>query len=167
MEPITVEFTFTPDSFGKAQIYIMFLYLKNSMLKWVLLIAAVVYVATEFFYGDSNWLKLLNMLIWVPFFLGAWWVVFRWLSRRNFHKYTMMQHPIRYTFTDENLQLTTYSAESTVQWNAIQKVEEARDFFLLYQSAQLISPLMKSGFKSEAEQERFRTLLHTKQLFKG
>lgn len=167
MEPINVEFTFSADSFGKAQMYIMYLYLKNGMFKWILLLAALAYIGTEFFWGEGNWFRLANSLTWLPLFAGVWYVVFKWLSRRNFTKYPMMQHPIRYVFSAEQIGLVTSVSDSSIQWEAIQKVEEARDFFLIYQSALSVSPLLKSGFQNEAEQERFRTLLREKQLFKG
>jgi hypothetical protein len=167
MQPIHVEFTFTPDTFGKIQAHIMFRYLKNGWLKWMLLVAAMVYVVTEYLYGARDWMRLANTLIWVPFFLGAWWVIFKWLSKRNFSRVTLLQHPIRYIFKEDHISLTTHASESVVNWETFQKAEEARDFFLLYQGPMLASPLLKNGFENENEQERFRQLLRSKQLLKN
>jgi len=166
MEPIKVEFTFTSESFSKAQLYIMVRYLKTGWIKWIVLFIVAVWLGTTFYFGGVGVGKIVNTLIWVPLFLGIWWVIFRWLSRRNFAKYPILQHPIRYTFTEENIGLTTHVTEAVTQWNAIQKAEEARDFFLLYQSSFMATPLLKSGFQNETDQERFRGLLRTKQLLK-
>lgn len=166
MNPIQVEFTFTPESFGKAQLYIMVRYLKTGWIKWIVLFSVVLWLGTTFYFGGVSASKIVNTLIWIPFFLGIWWVLFRWLSRRNFSKYPMLQHPIRYTFSEENVGLTTHFSEAVTQWDAIQKAEEARDFFLLFQSAFMATPLLKSGFQNESEQERFRVLLRAKDLLK-
>ncbi|MDO8367434.1 MAG: YcxB family protein, partial [Saprospiraceae bacterium] len=134
MQPIQVEFTFTADSFGKAQIHIMFRYLKTGWVKWIILIGVALWLGITFYCGGLSLGQVANKLIWIPLFLGLWWVIFRWLSRRNFSKYPMLQHPIRYVFSEENVQLTTNASESVVQWDSFQKAEEARDFFLLYQN---------------------------------
>mgnify|MGYP001579187268 CR=1 FL=1 len=166
MQPIQVEFTFTPESFGKAQVYIMFRYLKTGWIKWVLLLGVAVWLGSTFYFGGMSFLEIGKTLIWVPLFLGFWWVIFKWLSRRNFSKFPMLQHPIHYTFSVEKVDLITQSYESVLQWETFQKAEEARDFFLLYQNAFMASPLLKSGFESEIEQNRFRELLHSKNLLK-
>jgi len=164
MEPIIVEFTFTPESFGKAQMHIMLRYLKNSWLKWALIVALAAYLGAQYYFGGRDIVRLINMLIWVPLFLAVWWVVFKWLSRRNFFKHPMLQYPIRYTFTADEVLVKTHVTEGVIQWAGIPKVEESEHFFLLYQSALLASPLLKMGFKDEAEQEKFRALLRSKQL---
>ncbi|MBP6811020.1 MAG: YcxB family protein [Saprospiraceae bacterium] len=167
MEPIQVEFTFTPDSFGKAQVYIMFRYLKTGWIKWVILLGVAVWLGSTFYFGGLSFFEIGKTLIWVPLFLALWWVIFRWLSRRNFSKYPMLQHPIRYTFQEENVTLSTHSSESVLLWDTFQKAEETRDFFLLYQNAFMASPLLKTGFQNEPEMERFRQLLHSKHLLKN
>lgn len=164
MQPIQVEFTFTPDSFSKAQVYIMFQYLKTGRIKWIILLAAILWLASTFYFGEVTFSRIASILIWVPLFLGLWWVIFRWLSRRNFSKFAMLQHPIRYTFSAENIEVKTHSSEALVQWDTFQRAAEARDFFLLYQNPFMANPLLKSGFQSEAEQERFRQLLRAKAL---
>ena len=164
MQPIQVEFTFTPESFGKAQVYILFSYLKTGWVKWLILLGVSIWLGGTFYFGRLSLLQIGKTLIWVPLFLGLWWVIFRWLSRRNFSKFPMLQHPIRYTFGAENVSLTTQTSESLLQWGTFQKAEEARDFFLLYQNAFMASPLLKSGFQNETEQERFRQLLRSKGL---
>ncbi|MFN0213632.1 MAG: YcxB family protein [Saprospiraceae bacterium] len=164
MEPIQVEFTFTADSFGKAQVHIMFRYLKTGWLKWILLFIILLWLGSTFYFGGVNWLRILNILTWVPLFLAVWWVMFRWLSRRNFSKFPMLQHPIRYTFTKEKVNVKTQSSEAVLQWENFTKAEEASSFFLLYQNAFMASPLLKSGFQSETDQEKFRELLRSKNL---
>ncbi len=165
MAPIQVEFTFSAESFGKAQLYIMIRYLNTGWVKWTILLAVALWLGLTFYFGGLGWNQVVNTLIWIPLFLGIWWVLFRWMSRRNFAKFAMLQHPIRYSFSDENVQLTTQLSEAMTPWNTIQKVEESRDFFLLFQSAFMASPLLKSGFKNESEMERFRQLVRSKGLF--
>ena len=167
MEPIKVAFTFTPDSFGKAQLHIMVRYLKTGWVKWALLFGVVAWLGVTFYLGGLNSAEIVGKLIWVPLFLALWWVIFRWLSRRNFSKFPMLAHPIRYTFTEEKVDMVTQSSESVLQWETFQKAEEARDFFLLYQNAFMASPLLKSGFENEIDLERFRALLRSKHLLKN
>jgi hypothetical protein len=166
MEPIQVEFTFTPETFSKVQVHIMYRYFKTGWLKWILLLAAIVWVGMKAYSETFNFTDLASTLIWVPLFLGFWWVTFKWLSRRNFAKFPMLQHPIQYKFSEENVTMHTHTAESVLQWDVFQKAEEARDFFLLYQNTFMASPLMKPGFQNETEQERFRQLLRSKHLLK-
>jgi len=166
MQPIQVEFTFSPESFGKAQVYILFSYLKTGWVKWVILLGIAVWLGSTFYFGGMGFGEIAKTLIWVPLFLGLWWVIFKWLSRRNFSKFPMLQHPIRYSFSEEKVELITQSAESVLQWETFQKADEARDFFLLYQNAFMASPLLKSGFQNETEQERFREMLRSKHLLK-
>lgn len=164
MQPIQVAFTFTPESFSKAQVYIMFQYLKSGRIKWIILFGVTLWLISTFYFGEVSMGSIANTLIWVPLFLGLWWVIFRWLSKRNFSKHPILQHPIRYTFSTENIAVQTHSSESLAQWDTFQKATEARDFFLLYQSPFMANPLLKSGFQNEAEQERFRQLLREKGL---
>jgi len=166
MQPIQVEFTFTPESFSKAQVYIMFQYLKTGRIKWIILFGVTLWLISTFYFGEVSLSRVSNILIWVPLFLGLWWVIFRWLSRRNFSKHAILQHPIRYTFSEENVAVLTHSSESLAQWNTFQKATETRDFFLLYQNPFLANPILKSGFQQEADQEHFRQLLRAKGLLK-
>lgn len=166
MEPIQVTFTFTPESFRKAQLFILLRFLSKGWIKWILIIGGALWLLGTYFLGGQDIFELLNTLIWIPVFVGFWWVIFRWLSRRNFTKLPMLQHPIRYIFEEQQVSLSTQTSQSVLQWETFQKVEEAREFFLLYQNAFLASPLLKSGFQNETELERFRTLLRSKQLWR-
>lgn len=166
MSPIPVAFTFTPDSFAKAQTLIMFRYLKNGWLKWLLLLALALYLITVFYDNEQPLLKAANILLWVPLFVGVWWIIFRWLSRRNYEKYPVLQHPIQYTFDESSIAVKTFASESSIQWTVFHKIEETRDFFFLYQSPYVATPLLKTGFQNETDTEMFRQLLRAKNLLR-
>ncbi len=166
MEPIQVAFTFTPESFGKAQMHIMLRFLKTGWIKWIVLFGVIVWLGTKYYFGRLNGLYIANTLLWVFVFVAIWWVVFRWLSRRNFSKFPNLQYPIQYIFGEENIQLTTHTTEGIMQWETFQQAEEAKDFFLLYQNSFAASPILKSGFENEIELERFRALLFSKNLLR-
>ena len=166
MEPIQVEFTFTPESFGKAQMYIMLRFLKTGWLKWIALLGIVMWLGLKGYAGRLNFMYLANTALLVFVFAGVWWIVFRWLSRRNFSKFPNLQHPIQYLFKTADVQLNTHTTEGILQWETFQQAEEAKDFFLLYQNAFAASPILKSGFQNEIDLERFRDLLRSKNLLK-
>jgi Na+/H+-dicarboxylate symporter len=167
MESIEVEFTFTSESFAKAQVHIMFRYLKTGWVKWAILLGVALWLGSTFYFGGLKIPEMAKTLIWIPLFLAMWWVIFRWLSKRNFAKFPTLQHPIRYLFKEENVHLSTSSSDSVIQWDTFQKAEEAKDFLLLYQNAFMASPLLKIGFRNETELERFRLLLQSKGLLPG
>ena len=166
MQPVQVEFTFTPETFGKAQIYIMIRFLKTSWIKWILLFGITVWLGMKYYFGRLDGMYLVNTIFWILAVVIVWWVIFRWLSRRNFSKFPNLQYPIRYLFGEENIQIKTHTTEGVLQWETFQQAEESRDFFLLYQNAFVASPILKSGFQNETDQEKFRVLLRTKDLLK-
>ncbi len=166
MSPIQVEFSFTPESFGKAQMYIMLRFLKTGWIKWILLLGLCLWLGMKYYFGRLNFMYIANMALWIFVFAAVWWIVFRWLSRRNFSKFPNLQHPIRYIFKEEEIQLSTHTTEGILQWETFQQAEESKDFFLLFQNVFAASPIPKSGFENETEQERFRTLLHSRNLLK-
>lgn len=161
MEPIQVEFTYTAEFFNKSQRQILWHYYTKGWLKWVFLLVAVCWIIKLVI--DFNFWYTSLMLVFV---VGLWWLIFNWLSKRNFSKLATLQHPIRYVFREEDVTLNTQTSETVLQWAAFQYASEARDFFLLHQNRMAANPVMKSGFQSESEMERFRALLRRKGLMK-
>jgi hypothetical protein len=51
-----------------------------------------------------------------------------------------------------------------LQWATFEKAMELPDFFLLQQNRVAVNPVLKSGFQSAADVERFRQLLRKKGL---
>jgi len=162
MEPIQVEFTFTPETFGNAQMHIMLRLVKKGWTKWGALLLALGWLVKSVL--EDGLPGLLTGALPILLFVGIWWLMFRWLSRRNFSKYPNLQYPIRYTFQEAEVELNTQNSSAALPWDAYQNAEEARDFFLLFQNSLLASPILKSGFQNEMDQERFRQLLRSKNL---
>ena len=164
MEPIPVEFTFTANIFGKTQRHILWNYFTKGWLKWILLALAIFWtVKLLVFNGVLSYLMSLAI---AGVFLGLWWLIFSWLSRRNFSKFPALMHPIRYVFSEESVQLNTHTTQSVLQWSTFMSAGEAPEYFLLYQNRVAANPVLKSGFQSATDVERFRVLLRSKGLLK-
>ncbi len=164
MEPIQVEFTFNAAVFGKIQRYILWNFFNKGWLKWIVLAVVLIWILNQIISHS-----VLDVLIYVfvfGLFFGLWWLILSWVTKRNFTKNTVLQHPIRYVFSETDISLDTVTSKSVLQWPAFQQVTEAPEFFLLYQNKMAANPILKSGFHSEAEIARFRVLLQQKGLLK-
>lgn len=167
MQAILVEFSFTAQTFSRAQMLILLYFFKSGWAKWVLLLAAALWLASKLWLNNASPIEMLNTLIWVPLFIGIWWLLMRWLTQRQFSKLPALQHPIQYTFGEENVTIKTHTAEAVMQWSSFQKAIEARDFFLLFQNVAIANVVMKSGFQNDADLEQFRQMLRVKNLMKA
>jgi hypothetical protein len=163
MEPIQVSFTFTEDAYKKVSHHSVNQMLKRQKrLGYILVGILVITTTTALITG--RWQMLLSFLLPVAVFVPVW----RWTMNRMFKKVFAQQknlhHPINYTFSDDHIASQSFSGESSLNWEAFEKAEEMPDFFLLYQNATIVNPILKSGFQNEADMAEFRGLLARKGL---
>lgn len=88
-----------------------------------------------------------------------WWLIFRYLpgfvmSKKRFPP----AHPLRYTFSEEGVKITTATSDSMVQWAGYHKVQETHEWLLLYPNKMMANPVLKSAF-APGDLERLRGLL--------
>ena len=124
----------------------------------------IAWLGIKYYDGRLNTQYIANTAVWVMGMVAIWWLVFRWLSRRNFSKFPNLQHPIHYTFREADIFLKTETTEGILEWDTFQKAFETKEFFLLNQNEFMASPIIKSGFQNENDLERFRQLLYAKNL---
>lgn len=140
MEPIPVEFTFTPEIFTKAQRFIIWNYLSKGVMRWILIALAIIWtVKLLVFNSVAEWLLAMGI---AALLLFLWWFIFLWMSRRSFAKNNTLSHPIRYLFSEENVQLNTQNAQSVLQWATFEKALELPDLFLLQQNRVAVNPVL-------------------------
>jgi YcxB-like protein len=162
MESIQVEFTFTADIFWKAQRYLLWSQVSKGIVKWIFLAAIAALTLSCCLSGDIG--AMVTYLVSIALFGGLWWVFFRWMSRRNFNKMEALQHPIHYTFSSDNIQVNSKNSQSVLQWGTFKKAAELPELFMLQQNHLVMNPVLKSGFRSEQDMQRFRELLVQKAL---
>ncbi len=162
MEPILAEFTFTPEIFVKVQRFIIWNYISKGAMRWVLIVLAIFWtVKFVIFNTMAETLTVVGIVIMLLF---IWWLIILWMSRRSFAKNKALKHPIRYLFSEESVQLNTQNVQSVLQWATFEKAIELPDVFLLQQNRVAVNPVLKSGFQTAADVERFRGLLRKKGL---
>jgi hypothetical protein len=166
MEPVRVEFTFTPEKYTQ-----LHRFLANRVIarrKWVLYLGALFLVSatvSSILMGRVQ--MLLAYILPVLLFILFW----RWSldnsSKRVYRSQPGLQHPICYTFTEENIRTQTYGGEASLGWQAFQWAEESPEWFLLFQNDRMANPVLKIGFSDPSDVDRLREMLQQKGLLKG
>jgi hypothetical protein len=71
------------------------------------------------------------------------------------HRWTVSDGGVRYvTFAEDGSELS----EGSARWEALHRVAETRDAFLLFRAPRVCNPIPKRCFASAADIERFRAL---------
>lgn len=87
------------------------------------------------------------------------------LLERNFRKLPSWGKPVHFTFEEAHIFQKSAHAESTLQWESIQRAEELPDWFLLHLGPKMVFiGIPKRAFADAATQEQFRGLLGQKGL---
>lgn len=165
--PIQVEFEFTPDRYRSVTKEMLRYSFKQKRLKVFGLIlvgiAAVLLMISGGDFSGSAFGRYLPTLI----MLVAFWFALLYfmpkllLSRQPFPE----PHPMRYTFADTEVHMSTENSESTMQWAGFMKAEETNEWLLLFQNERIANAVLKSAL-SQSDLERFRALLRMKGLLK-
>lgn len=91
-------------------------------------------------------------------------VVYGWspIAAVNKMNPAIRDNPQEFRFTEGGIDCSTGLTQSKVDWNLWVKFTESREFFFLYQHAQMAHILPKRAFASESEIAAFRDLLAKK-----
>ena len=130
--------------------FLMF-HIKSSLLRLMvfLLILLVFFIIKESVDGSTEqdllqsiplWFAILILFIAIRSFFS---VRFAFNSNKN------IQESITYIFTDDKIRMVGETFDEDVVWSSIYKVKENKDWFLIYQSAQVMNMVPKKFFPKE------------------
>ncbi|ROI06464.1 MULTISPECIES: YcxB family protein [unclassified Chryseobacterium] len=133
-------------------------YWKNFLLKPLPMIAFIVLIAyfikqliNAFEYG-FNWISVLIPLIF-PLFVVFFIFKAYSTSKKAFLSNKKIQEENTYTFTPEKIVIKGETFESEYSWNSIYQIRELKDWFLIYQSLQVMNMVPKKDFTREQVSE--------------
>ena len=90
--------------------------------------------------STSMWFAILLLFMVIRSYFS---VRFAFSSNKN------IQESITYTFTDEKISIEGETFDEDFAWNSVYKVKENKDWFLIYQSAQIMNMVPKKFFTKE------------------
>lgn len=91
----------------------------------------------EIYQSSSFWLIIICVFISSRSYLRL---------RRSFYSNKKIQENISYTFTNEKMYVKGETFEAEVIWNTVYKVKENKNWFLIFQSAQIMNMIPKKYF---------------------
>ncbi len=95
---------------------------------------------TDLLRSTSMWFAILILFMVIRSYFS---VRFAFSSNKN------IQESITYTFTDEKIRIQGETFEEEISWSSIYKVKENKDWFLIYQSAQVMNMVPKKFLTKE------------------
>ncbi len=127
---------------------------------WVAILYPLVMIGITLAYGGtvlgalkSNWGTILTFpLLW----LVGISLLQRWSAGRLWRSTPSLQGEQVYVIDPTGLRLSTPVSSATVAWNAIVRVVETSEFFLLFQSKAMALFVPKKAFASDSDIQRFR-----------
>ena len=163
-ETLTVSYTLTPKTLYRAQMAIW------RCQRWWRVGGPVAVVALplaivgwSLLSGHDVISAILTNLAWIVFFPMFWLVGLplsqRWTSGRIFRGSPGLQGPRVFSFGPSGLTIDAGVSRGEAQWEAVIRVDETREFFLLYLSKLVAHVLPKEAFDSPSEVERFRQIV--------
>ncbi|WP_027380647.1 YcxB family protein [Chryseobacterium daeguense] len=127
--------------------FLMF-YLKNSLIRLIVFPLLISIFLILNYYAEDHFEKniLKSTLMWFIIFLIL--IVIRSFFRlkKVFSSNKNIQENISYTFTNENIRLEGDTFDSEFTWDAVYRVKENNEWFLIYQSAQIMNMIPKKYF---------------------
>jgi len=91
--------------------------------------------------SSQVWMFLLYGFIIILFPL----IVIKFKTKRSFSSNKMLQEEIVYEFIDDKIIMTGTSFKSEMKWSKIHKVRKVKDWFLIYQSKNLMNLIHKKS----------------------
>lgn len=165
MQPIHVTFTFTEASYAQVSRLLMTRIL-NRQRKWMYVLAGILIAITAMSLITGRWQMLVAFLIPVAILIPMWQRMMSRVYKKAFDEQEYLHHPISYTFTEQDISSKSHGGDHTMPWETLVRVVEKPDFFLLQENETTTGfPVLKSGFADEAEMERFRELVRSKNLW--
>lgn len=126
-------------------------HIKSSLLRLIafLLILLVFFIIKESVDGSpetdllrstSMWFAILLLFMVIRSYFS---IKFAFSSNKN------IQESITYTFTDEKIRIEGETFDEDFTWNSVYKIKENKDWFLIYQNAQVMNMVPKKFFTRE------------------
>lgn len=139
--------------------FLMF-HLKSSLPRLIvfLLILLVAFILKESADGNTENNLLHSVPLWFVILLGFMAIRSFFSIRFAFNTNRNIQERIDYTFTGENIHIRGETFEEDFTWSSVYKVKELKDWFLIYQNAQVMNMVPKKFFTREQVSE-FRNLI--------
>lgn len=136
--------------------------ISRRVLPWIggcaLVLGIVDMVAIPRYEWDPGFLTL-NFLVGFYFVYCAFAISL--YARRSYRKDQRFQHDFVAEITNEGIDLTTASAEASMQWASIIRSLESDRLFVLFHAERIFNTIPKRAFEP-ADVDRFRELLHQK-----
>jgi hypothetical protein len=126
-------------------------HLRNSLIRFIIYpVILSVFLSINLYNAEndsSEFLRLITICILIFF---VFMIVRTYFSLKNvFYSNKQIQEAISYTFTNENIYTKGETFEGDFTWNTVYKVKENKDWFLIYQSAQVMNMVQKKHFAKE------------------
>lgn len=135
-------------------------HIKSSLLRLIafLLILLVFFIIKESVDGSpetdllrstSMWFAILLLFMVIRSYFS---IKFAFSSNKN------IQESITYTFTDEKIRIEGETFDEDFTWNSVYKIKENKDWFLIYQSAQVMNMVTKK-FLTKGQVSELRNMI--------
>ncbi|WP_312391094.1 YcxB family protein [Chryseobacterium sp.] len=125
--------------------------LKNSLIRIIIFpIIALIFFGINYYNTDNDNREFMESAsVWLLIFFVFIIIRTYFSVRRIFYSNQMIQENISYTFTNENIQSKGETFDLEFAWNTVYKVKEKKDWFLIYQTAQIMNMVPKKFFTKD------------------
>lgn len=89
---------------------------------------------------------VLLIIIWMP-------IKTRQKIKKDFESNKTLQEEITYQFTNEKIEITGETFHSEVSWTTVFKVNELKDWFMIYQGNNAVNLVPKKNFTPQQKQD--------------
>jgi len=125
--------------------------LKNSLIRIIVfpIIALIFFGINYYDADDTNRDFLESTALWLLIFFIFIIIRTYFSVRKTFFSNTMIQETIFYTFTNGYMYSEGETFDAEVGWESVYKIKEKRDWFLIYQNAQVMNMVPKKFFSKD------------------
>ncbi len=125
--------------------------LKNSLIRIIIFpIIALIFFGINYYNTDNDNREFMESAsVWLLIFFVFIIIRTYFSVRKIFYSNQMIQENISYTFTNENIQSKGETFDSEFAWNTVYKMKEKKDWFLIYQTAQIMNMVPKKFFTKD------------------
>jgi len=125
--------------------------LKNSLIRIIAFpIIALIFFGVNYYNADNDnreflesstiWLLILFVFIFIRTYFSV---------KKIFYSNKMIQESISYTFTNENIETKGETFDAEFGWDSVYKVKEKKEWFLIYQTVQVMNMVPKKYFTKD------------------
>ncbi len=125
--------------------------LKNSLIRIVIFPLIALFVLAANFYNDEYYGPEIYRQILVYWAIFFTFIIIRsyFSVKKAFFSNKNIQEMIIYTFTDQKIRTEGETFDADFTWDAVYKVKENKDWFLIYQSAQVMNMVPKKNLTQD------------------